>query len=220
MQTALAHAFFVLTNSVLDCPGWRAEIRKVKRAMTLHIPKQALPATLLDIKRAIAREPLPRVRLGLRLLWGLGLRAGHVSRFRGVDIVNHDTLEKDRVAILRARGLKGMCRGKRGYFKVLPFNGVCAPLLPHLLQKFAPKQILFPVRYGELVKALKRSNRSLTGHSARVGLATHMANRGASTRQIRDVLGHETSQSTRMYVLPRAMQRDIQRKSRLIASMM
>lgn len=212
IATAVSHALFVLTGLAPSTSPWKSEIRKLKAKISHHIPRQAVPATRTDIKRAIAREPVPLIRLALAFVWGLGLRAGHACRFQGRDLVNKTTLDHDKVAILRARGLKGMRPGKRGYFKYLPLAGMCSPLLPHLAGEFRPKQRLLPVSRVQLVKALQRANPALTGHSPRVGSATRLANLGASHKVVRDFLGHESVQSTRMYVQPRAGQRDVMRK--------
>lgn len=218
--TALSHAVLVLTGLSPATAAWKGQLRIIKRKMSHHIPRQAVPASKRDLLRAIAREPCHLTRLSLRFAWALGLRLGHVCRFQARDVVNYTTLSEDKIAILRARGLKNSKPGMRGYHKYLPLSGLASPLLQHLQLERRPRERLFDTSRAQMVKALKRANPTLTGHSVRVGAATLLAAKGSSLKQIRDFLGHESVQSTRMYVRPMAGQRHVRRQLSVTTSIL
>ncbi len=219
MLSALCAGFRAITGRALETATVRAERRIIKKNLATHIRKQAVPATKREVERLLSDTAVPlRIRHAVRMMWCLGLRAGDLGHIRGKDVLNQARLRLQGAAVVRMRGVKGVGPGSRGYHRFLPLTGLAAPLA-RLLAETRPEQPVFTASTVEIVRALRLVNPKLSGHSPRRGSATHLANAGASMRQIRDHLGHQRLSSTRLYVAPAVGQRDALRR-RAVATML
>lgn len=212
MLSALCSGFLALTGRKLDTATARAERKLIKKALAEHVRKQAVPATLREIRRVLLDAAVPiRVRSAIRFMWVLGLRAVDLTKILGKDVLNRSRLSLDGAAVVRMRGVKGVNPGSRGYYRFVPLCGLAAPLRKIFLDTPRSK-LLFAASRAEIVRALRRVNPRLSAHSPRRGAATALANAGASTREVRDHLGHTKLASTRLYIAPSPVQRDARRR--------
>lgn len=215
MLSALCSGFFTITGRALNTPTVRAERRINKKALAEHVRRQAVPATKREIERLLRNPAVqPKVRNALRFMWGLALRAADLLHICGRDVLNKSRLMLDGAAVIRMRGVKGISPGSRGYHRYLPLSGLTAVLATVLAEARLDKPI-FPTSRSQIVLALRKVNPKLSAHSVRRGSATHLANEGASMKQIRDHLGHQRLTSTRLYIQPTAFQRDACRRRKV-----
>lgn len=217
LLSALSSGFAAVTGRTLHTPGFKRAVRDAKAGLRTHIRKQAVPLQQNHLQTVLADTGVKKhIRDAIRFCWCLGLRAGDLEHIRRSDVLNQAGLAVgEKTAIIRMRGVKGMTPGARGYYRFLPLYGLALPLRKCLVNFRGVKGRLFKATRPQIVAALRRTDPRYTGHSLRRGVATLLAERGASTKQIRDHLGHQTSKSTRLYIQPSAAQRDAKRKAQV-----
>jgi len=198
------------TNQIL-----LTQYRTVRARLRTHVRDQAVPMTLVDMKRLIRMAPKPELKARLALTWALGLRCSDSKSIRCSDILQltHEA------CLLRLRGAKGAIPGSESYFRATPLLGLTECLKEYLVKMVNSKGLLFPsTQISQMLRAIKKSNNVYSGHSLRRGAATALANAGYSTEYIRIFLGHQSIQSTRLYVQPNLNQIDWKKRTRSIAS--
>lgn len=201
--TTLANLISALSMGVRTLTGVTPDLavarRRIAHRMRTHVRTQAVPATATQIKLAIASTTSTELRCRLALSWVLGLRAGDSIHIRASDILSIT----ERGALLRMRGVKGQKPGAEGYYRALPLCGMTSRLRPFLEAARIQGGSLFPsTTTRSVVRALKSVHPHLSGHSIRRGAATALRNSGASMETLRRFLGHQSVESTRLYVEP------------------
>lgn len=115
-----------------------------------------------------------------------------------------DVNRKDRWVTLRTRKTRG--GGEKSWN--VPINSELRPVLASLL-KNSTSEFLFPnangtqqTKYPRWLKQLCNAARvkPFTFHAIRHFSATHAQNKGANTRGIQEILGHESSKTTDIYL--------------------
>jgi site-specific recombinase XerD len=203
------------TRSFLRFLAWRGvapsgldrAIPRVRRARHASLPRHLLPEQLA---RLLQRPDTPtpatyRDRAILLLLAGLGLRAGEVATLELEDLDWH-------TGQLHLRG--GKCRRER----VLPLPQEVGAALAEYLRNDRPSHqgrrvfltLTDPARtiqaaavsaivQRNLVRAGIRLGRLAGAHMLRHTAASWMVNGGASFKEVADVLGHRSLQTTGIY---------------------
>lgn len=203
----LAAGQAVLNATFSQKPFWKRLMRTIKNALALHIPRQATPMprhALISILRHV-RTPIDTC---LRLMWLLGCRWADTQKLYGKDVLQLSPT----AALLRMRGSKSQRAGKAAYHRVLSLRGLGAPLFNILTEAAShPEQKIIPTTYADIMRVLKAHN--FTAHSLRRGAATTLADAGVSMTLIGAHLGHDSIESTRLYVTPNLGQQDLRRKA-------
>jgi integrase len=171
----------------------RRLLHRITQLQATHIRKQAAPISRRALVRCADAASSPRAGLALRMAWLMGLRIADLFRIHGKDLVEVGK----RAAIVRVRGAKGQQAGRRAYYRLLSLRGMGRPLRKFVASaQLHPEVRLFPTTTAtEVKRALKAAGFSL--HSVRRGTATCLRDAGASTREIRDWLGHADSSTIR-----------------------
>lgn len=217
MTTALgAGVGFLFPDVLRATPLWKRQIRGLKKELGQHVRRQAPPISQEELRRTTRDTRFdPHVRLALRFAWSFALRLGSVRRVLCRDVLREEVSRDGGppIFLVRFRGLKGHGPGDIGYYRFLPCVGLAAPLARFLRRAKTrdPNEPLFQhfsPRRG--VRAMRRATgrAELQGHSVRRGVATHLADKGVPTVKIQTILAHKKIESTRLYVEPRAAQRD------------
>lgn len=215
-QPATAHSIATAARSFLR---FLLQEGLIPRDLAAAVPRFAswrlapLPETLREEELAqLLNRPDADTPIGLRdraillCLSELGLRAGEVARLEleGVDL---------------ARGVLGVCRSKRGGLTTLPIPRRLAKALKDYLRRGRPactSRTVFvahwppgigkpirPVTVSVLVKrwAARAGLGTDIGaaHILRHSFASRMLNAGACLKQIADVLGHRSIDTTTIY---------------------
>jgi site-specific recombinase XerD len=135
----------------------------------------------------------------VEVLYGCGLRRGELSGLNLGDL----------------RGDELRIRGKNGTERVVPVGSVARAALhaymdgerAECLRRFNPfEPALFLGRFGDRLGKAGiwylfhfRLSQSITPHQLRHACATHMLHNGASIAVLRDLLGHRSISTTRIY---------------------
>jgi integrase len=192
-------------NLESDKWAWRRVMRGIKKRLSLHVPKQAVPMRRAELKAVINHPRVATdVKKTIAFMWLLALRFGDLPKIQKMDV----SAFKDRMRI-RCRGLKGYEMGRTAHFRWLPLNGVAKVIWPNLVQatrSHFPKAPIFKASRSRVLRALRLVNPSLSTHSIRRGVATHLADRGHRMSSISKFLGHANVEVTRKYVQPRPSQ--------------
>jgi integrase len=116
----------------------------------------------------------------------------------------------------RCRGMKGSELGKPSFYRFIRREGLATVMWPTLLAAkwSCRRRPVFNPSSSAFLRALRRQDPRYTLHSVKRGCACHMANAGADMEDIRRHLGHKSVEMTRLYVQPRAAQKEIRRQLR------
>ena len=191
--------------------------KSIKAAMLLHVRKQALPLDWEDLQAILSDSRIsPVLRHTIRFLWLLGLRLGDLKHILPSDF-SWQTGPDGPILLVRCRGFKGQCPGARSYWRFLAVKGQPSSFVKFLLEASSARgtEPVFTASWAAVVAALRTRRPHYTSHSIRRGVATFLADRGYSITAIRDHLGHATVKSTRQYVIPRAGQTDVARRTKI-----
>lgn len=174
--------------------------RKLRKRMAVFIPRQAVPMSKAEVRRALFMASSEELRCRIALSWALALRSGDLQHIHGSDVLE----VTNSAAILRMRGVKMTQPGDEGYFRAVLFEGITTPLRAFLRNASRqPSSLLFPhTTKRHLILTLKSVNRKLSGHSFRRGAATLLRHRGATLRSIKRLLAHKHIHTTRRYIHP------------------
>ena len=162
--------------------------------------EEKLPQVLsvAEVKRLLAAVDNLKHRCILKTIYGCGLRLGEVCNLQVRDIHT----ERRQVFIRCGKGRKDR-------YVTLPES-----LIPELVayrKEYRPDRWLYPGQHGGrysersvqviLRKAVDRSgvNPLATVHTLRHSYATHLVERGVSTRHIQELLGHASIKTTEIY---------------------
>lgn len=202
----------VKTITGIDVDLTRAK-RIVQKRLNVHVRKQAIPITRRQVFQALELTPKLETRCRIALCWTLGLRSGDPDHLRVRDIRRLS----QSAALLRMRGVKGAKPGAEGYYRVVPFSGIGMILRKFLViaREKAQGLIFQHSTKNHVIQALKRVDPKLSGHSIRRGAATMLASCGASLDEIRIFLGHQSLESTRLYIEPDLEQKCLKKRLKL-----
>jgi integrase len=131
------------------------------------------------------------VRVVIRTAWLLACRSADIFAIEA-----HDIHESTQTFRFRIRGVKQAKPGSRGHYKWLEKIHLNAQM-QEFWRTTTPSQETTP---AAVYRVLHRYGYSL--HSMRRGVATRAARCGVPLRTIRDLLGHESVRTTRLYVEP------------------
>ncbi len=135
----------------------------------------------------------------LTLIYGLGLRKGEVQKL----LVSHVDLKRGVVHVAQAKGNKD---------RVLALQTTLCDQVGRYLAEYRPQHWLFEGQAGGqysatsiqaiFVRAKEASGLpdQLTVHGLRHSYATHMVERGTPLHVVKDLLGHESIQTTQVYL--------------------
>ena len=135
----------------------------------------------------------------LTLIYGLGLRKGEVQKL----LVSHVDVQQGVLHVAQAKGNKD---------RVLVLQAALKDLLGRYLAKYRPSHWLFEGQTGGqysatsiqaiFVRAKEESGlpAHMTIHGLRHSYATHMVERGTPLHVVKDLLGHESIQTTQVYL--------------------
>lgn len=180
-------------EKVLHRPQMFFDIPRPKRPSTL--PKMLSKA---EVKKLFAVIENKKHLLILQLCYGMGLR---VSEIVNLKIENIDS-ESMRVLIAGAKG-------KKDRYTNLPHS--ILELLREYYSEYKPKIWLFEGQYGGLYSvrsvqaifknAMKKAkiNKTIGIHGLRHSYATHLIEAGADIRFLKELLGHQSIQTTQIY---------------------
>lgn len=211
--SALTRGFEEVTGSPAPI---KKEFRLAKRDLLRHIRRQAVPLTKEHLRRVLRDTSTSMsTRRAILFCWLLALRAGDLRHIQRKDVVNRPELltHLHNDAIIRMRGVKGSRPGARGYYRILPLVGLASQLKRIILRQTPTSGLVFETTRTQIVRALKKIDPQYSAHSIRRGAATFLATAGVSTRHIRDHLGHQTTDSTRIYIAPNPNQKDLKRRA-------
>ena len=167
----------------IDAWKFRRVMRGIKKDLSLHTAKQAIPMTKQQVKRVINHPAVnPTVQRAVAFTWLLGLRAGDLCKIQEKDVTKFGHVMR-----VRARGLKGYQHGRVAHYRWLPHNGLANRVWSDLkiaarMQRSTP---LFNVSRSRILRALRLVLPAAGSHSLRRGVATHLANKGMSMRHIK-----------------------------------
>jgi site-specific recombinase XerD len=135
----------------------------------------------------------------LAMIYGLGLRRGEVQGL----LVKHVDMARGVVSVKQAKGNKD---------RLLPLKGSLATLLEEYLSRHQPQHWLFEGQTGGQYSATsiqvifnRAKERSglpdqLTVHGLRHSYATHLVEHGTPLHVVKELLGHESIQTTQVYL--------------------
>ena len=162
--------------------------------------EEKLPQVLSveEVRRLFAAVDNLKHRCILRTIYGCGLRLGEVCNLQVQDI------HTDRREVFVRCG-----KGRKDRYVTLP--EVLIPELAAYRKEYHPDRWLYPGQHGGryaersvqmiLRRAVERSgvNPLATVHTLRHSYATHLVERGVSTRHIQELLGHANITTTEIY---------------------
>lgn len=162
--------------------------------------EQKLPQVLSvqEVRRLLGAVDNLKHRLILKTIYGCGLRLGEACRLQVRDI----NLDRREVFIRCAKGKKD---------RYVSFPDSLTRDLEEYRHRYAPDRWLFEGQHGGaysersvqhiLRRAVDKSgvNPLATVHTLRHSYATHLIERGVSTRHIQELLGHASSRTTEIY---------------------
>lgn len=220
LATALLTGVAFITGKSPSSPRIKRELRGITEAVKGHIRKQAVPASKAEVELAVQHPRTDVItRLAIITIWSLGCRVADVQRIQYKDLTPFSLSRGNDVLRVRCRAFKGQKPGLLGYWRYIPRTPFTTPLITFLLKGLnRPSDFLFPSQvYNRVVKALKRANPLLSGHSLRRGIATLLAAQGWSEKRIQAFLGHQSIVTTRQYIQPHPKQANVLRQIRLLA---
>ena len=196
----------------------RATMNQVVNAIRAYYERVlGRPADELRLPRPRKKRSLPNVcseeealrmlrgvrnlkhRTILTLIYGLGLRKGEVQKL----LVAHVDVQRGVLHIAQAKGNKD---------RVLVLQAALKDLLQRYLARYRPSHWLFEGQTGGqysatsiqaiFVRAKEESGlpAHMTIHGLRHSYATHMVERGTPLHVVKDLLGHESIQTTQIYL--------------------
>lgn len=171
----------------------------------LRLPRprkqRSLPnvCTEADALRMIRETLNVKHKTILAMIYGLGLRKGEVQKL----LVKHVDISRRVVLVRQAKGNKD---------RALPLQDSLYGLLTTYLETYRPGHWLFEGQSGDqysgtsiqaiFTRAKERSKLpdQLTVHGLRHSYATHLVERGTPLHVVKDLLGHESIQTTQIYL--------------------
>ena len=181
---------------------WNEQVEGGEKTFVELRPRreQKLPQVLSvgEIKRLLAAVDNIKHRCILKTIYGCGLRLGEVCNLQVRDI------QTERRQVFVRCG-----KGRKDRYVTLP--EVLIPELATYQHEHRPDRWLFPGQHGGrysersvqliLKRAVQQSgvNPLATVHTLRHSYATHLVERGVSTRHIQELLGHANIKTTEIY---------------------
>jgi len=201
---ALKTAFSIRTETSSNTLAvtWPLQIRSrlrilAKECITTPL-KQARAMGPAEMRKLAGQVSIPLpVRVIIKACWLTGCRVADMFRLSPSDVV-----EGKRAFRLRLLGTKGAAPGGRGHWRWLQKD-----LLGSEHRRFW--RVTVPstqTTRSQVERILKKHGWGL--HSMRRGVATAAAARGVPMRLIRDILGHASIRTTRVYVDPSEKQHE------------
>ena len=168
--------------------------RGLKREGALRPQRQAVPALASQVRKAIRLEPSRDTQLALVLGWAGAARVSDVTRLRVRDV----SLEQGYAAI-------NWSETKSDPFRLGVTTGVTLSAewmgsLRTAMIGREPDDLLVRTTYREVVRALRRTDPTLSGHSLRRGALQDLLLSGAGLEAIRQVSRHSSINSLVRYL--------------------
>jgi len=195
---ALLPAYRTCPPIVLSaCPLWRQAMRAAGIAAKQELPKQPVPASPAEVRKAVATEPCLPTAAAIILAWATAARVGCILQLSKEDVI----LQEDGSLSVRFRRGKGArVRG--------PYTVHTAPLDPQHLRRLQQwlrsrrSSIFARTTSGEQIReSLRRVNRSLEQRSLRRGAIQALAKSpGISDEVLMMFSGHTQVSTLRRYL--------------------
>ena len=168
--------------------------RGLKREGALRPERQAVPALASQVRAAVRREPCWETQLALVLGWAGAARVSDVVRLRVRDV----SLQEGYVAI-------NWSETKSDPFRLGVTTGVVLSAewvgtLRTAMIGRNPEDLLCRTTYAKVVRALKRVDPTLSGHSLRRGALQDLLTSGAGLESIRQVSRHASLDALARYL--------------------
>ena len=169
--------------------------RGLKREGALRPQRQAVPALASQVRAAIRREPCRDVQLALVLGWAGAARVSDVVRLRVRDV----SLQGGYVAV-------NWSETKSDPFRLGVTTGVSlsvewmGALRTAMIGREPEDLLLVRAAYRDVVRALKRVDPTLSGHSLRRGALQDLLMAGAGMESIRQVSRHASLDALARYL--------------------
>ena len=211
----LAHIRSFMNYIMMEIPSCMETCSKVLQIPLQKVPKKPPEALEEEFVRKLLAAPGTKTREGLRhtamlsLLYDSGCRVQEL-----IDLTVGDLTFGTNARIL--------VRGKGNKYRTIPVLAPTAKLLKVYMDRFSltsPEMILFPsknggkmtrqgvryivIKYADEVKKAFPEMKSLDSvhpHTMRHSKATHMVNANIHIFNVRDFLGHESVQTTQIYL--------------------
>ncbi|PPK87077.1 site-specific recombinase XerD [Neolewinella xylanilytica] len=181
---------------------WMEHVEGREKTFIELRPRRAdkLPQVLSveEVRRLLAAVDNLKHQCILKIVYGCGLRLGEVCRLQVMDL----HLDRQEIFIRCSKGKKD---------RYVTFPESLRKDLTSYREQYQPDRWLFEGQYGGQYAArsvqmiLKRAvvksgvNPLATVHTLRHSYATHLIERGVSTRHIQELLGHSSSKTTEIY---------------------
>eukprot|EP01064_Diplonema_japonicum_P024589 TRINITY_DN3519_c0_g1_i1.p1 TRINITY_DN3519_c0_g1~~TRINITY_DN3519_c0_g1_i1.p1 ORF type:complete len:271 (-),score=41.07 TRINITY_DN3519_c0_g1_i1:1665-2477(-) len=172
--------------------------RSLRRQGALRPQKQAIPATPIQLRRAMRKTSSVKVRTVLELAWYGAARCSDVIRLKCKDV----TVMPGHIAV-------NWSNTKSDPFRLGITTGVAVSERARLyigrtLLEAGPDDLLFEgVKYPHVNRAMGKASKGLTAHSIRRGALHTLMRRGAALEELRAVSRHSSTTALMRY-LPQA----------------
>lgn len=171
-----------------------SEVPRIKRSRSL--PEVLSREEVLELFSACSNL---KHEFCLKLIYGCGLRVGDAIGMRQRDI------DLDRMVVHIKKG-----KGKKD--RTVPFPRSLLDLYQRYLRQYQPKDYVLEGQYGGPYTATSVNNvikkcceivgikKRVSAHTLRHSFATHIISNGGNVYLLKEILGHESTKTTQIYV--------------------